>query len=70
YDDTNYGYLRIVVTAAQLRIEYHSASDGLNTKAPNDYVTVDLASRQVAHFVAPDMGRPKAARAVRALVRR
>ncbi|RKE38185.1 3',5'-cyclic AMP phosphodiesterase CpdA [Paraburkholderia sp. BL23I1N1] len=69
YDDTNYGYLRIVVTAAQLRIEYHSASDGLNTKAPNDYVTINLAERKVAHFVAPDMGHPLAARAVRALVR-
>ncbi|HZZ06281.1 metallophosphoesterase family protein [Paraburkholderia sp.] len=69
YDDTNYGYLRVVVTATQLRIEYHSASDGLNTKAPNDYVTVNLAERKVAHFVAPDMGHPMAARAVRALVR-
>ncbi|CAE6758053.1 metallophosphoesterase family protein [Paraburkholderia haematera] len=69
YDDTNYGYLRVVVTASQLRIEYHSASDGLNTKAPNDYVTIDLAARKVAHFVAQDMGHPLAARAVRALVR-
>ncbi|CAE6785039.1 3',5'-cyclic adenosine monophosphate phosphodiesterase CpdA [Paraburkholderia aspalathi] len=70
YDDTNYGYLRVVVTATQLRIEYHSASDGLNTKAPNDYVTINLAERKVAHFVASDLGRPMAARAVRALLRR
>lgn len=37
YDDTNYGYLRVVATATRLR-EYHSASDRLNTKAPNDDV--------------------------------
>lgn len=68
YDDTNYGYLRVVVTAAQLRVEYHSASDGFNTKAPNDYVTIDLADRKVAHFVASDMGHPMAAQAIRALI--
>lgn len=67
YDDSNYGYLRIVVTATQLRIEYHSASDGLNTKAPNDYVTIDLADRKVAHFTASDMGHPMAVQAIRAL---
>ncbi|MEQ5843083.1 metallophosphoesterase [Paraburkholderia acidicola] len=70
YDDTNYGYLRLVVTATQLRIEYHSASDGPTSKAPNDYVTVGLADRQIAHFVAADMGRPQAAVAARALMRR
>jgi hypothetical protein len=68
YDDSNYGYMRVVVTAAQLRIEYHSASDGLNTKAPNDYVTIGLADRKVAHFAATDMGHPMAARAIRALM--
>lgn len=26
YDDLNYGYLRVVATATQLRIEYHAAS--------------------------------------------
>jgi hypothetical protein len=70
YDDTNYGYLRVVVTATQLRIEYHSASDGPNTKAPNDYVTIDLASRKVSHFAAADLGTPKAAQAIRALMRK
>ena len=70
YDDTNYGYLRVVVTGAQLRIEYHSASDGPNSKAPNDYVAIDLAKRKIAHFVAPDMGLPVAARAVRAMLKR
>ena len=50
YDDQQYGYLRIVVTAAQLRIEYHPASDGDAAKTPDDFVTVDLASRRLVHF--------------------
>ena len=70
YDDTHYGYLRLAVTASQLRIEYHSASDGPGTKAPDDYVAVDLGNRKIAHFVAPDMGHPTAAKAVRALLER
>jgi len=40
----NYGYLRVVVTKQQLRIEYHDATTGLNSKSPSDVVTVDLAS--------------------------
>jgi hypothetical protein len=44
YDDTNYGYARILVTTTQLRIEYHPASDGSTTKTPDDSVTVDLAT--------------------------
>jgi len=28
YDDQDFGYLRIIVDAKQLRIEYHPASDG------------------------------------------
>ncbi|MBV9249178.1 MAG: hypothetical protein JO227_08055, partial [Acetobacteraceae bacterium] len=50
YDDQDYGYLRVVATAAQLRIEYHPASDGGAAKTPDDFVTVDLASRKLAHF--------------------
>jgi hypothetical protein len=50
YDDQNYGYLRVVVTASQLRIEYHPASDGDAAKTPDDFVTVDLASRKLVHF--------------------
>ena len=42
YDDQDYGYLRVVVTATQLRIEYHPASDGEAAKTPDDFVTVDL----------------------------
>jgi len=64
YDDQNYGYLRIVVTAAQLRIEYHPASDGARAKTPDDFVTVDIKSRKLTHFTATDLGRPAAAQAV------
>jgi hypothetical protein len=65
YDDKNYGYLRVIATAAQLRIEYHAASDGPQIKAPDDYVTVDLAERKLAHFLATDQGRAAAAEEVR-----
>jgi Calcineurin-like phosphoesterase len=50
YDDQDYGYLRIVVTTTQLRIEYHPASDGDAAKTPDDFVTVDLATRKLVHF--------------------
>ena len=50
YDDTGYGYLRIIADAQQLRIEYHPASDGDGTKTPDDSVTVDLASRKLIHY--------------------
>jgi len=66
YDDKNYGYLRIVVTSGQLRIEYHPASDGPATKTPDDFVTVDLKGRKLVHFNASDLGRPEAARQIAA----
>jgi hypothetical protein len=50
YDDEDFGYLRVVVTPTQLRIEYHPASDGSGAKTPDDFVTVDLASRKLVHF--------------------
>jgi calcineurin-like phosphoesterase family protein len=65
YDDLNYGYLRIVATAAQLRIEYHAASDGPDVKTPDDSVNVDIATRKLAHFVASDLGTPLVGRAIR-----
>jgi Calcineurin-like phosphoesterase len=46
YDDEDYGYLRIIVSATKLRIEYHPASDGSGAKTPDDLVTVDLATRR------------------------
>jgi hypothetical protein len=35
------------VTATQLRIEYHPASDGNNAKTPDDFVTIDLKSHKI-----------------------
>jgi hypothetical protein len=40
YDDKNYGYLRIIVDAHQIRIEYHDANPA--QKSYSDAVTVDL----------------------------
>ena len=65
YDDSSYGYLRIVVTAAQLRIEYHPASDGPNAKTPDDHVTVDIQQAALGHFVPRDLGRPEEAQVIR-----
>jgi hypothetical protein len=65
YDCLQYGYLRLTVSAAQLRIEYHPASDGSAAKTPDDSVTVDLRSRTLAHYAARDLGWPAAARAIR-----
>ena len=48
YDDTDYGYLRIVVNAQTLTIEFHPESDGGTTKTPDDRVTVNLAARTVS----------------------
>ena len=50
YDDQDFGYLRIIVNAKQLRIEYHPAPDGEDAKTPDDFVTVDLATRTLTHF--------------------
>lgn len=53
YDYLEYGYLRILVDAKQLRIEYHPASDGMTTKTPNGAVTVDLASGTLVQYTPP-----------------
>lgn len=45
YDDTDYGYLRIVVNATTMTIEFHPESDGGTTKTPDDVVTINLANR-------------------------
>ena len=52
YDDSGFGYLRIIADPAQLRIEYHPASDGDLQKTPDDSVTVDLSSRTLIHYQA------------------
>lgn len=64
YDDQDYGYLRIIVTDSHLRIEYHLASDGTWTKAPDDFVTVELTTRRLIDYHANDLGHPKARLAV------
>jgi hypothetical protein len=53
YDDAHFGYLRIIADEAQLRIEYHPASDGDAAKTPDDSVTVDLATRTLVHYQPP-----------------
>jgi hypothetical protein len=45
YDDTDYGYLRVVVNAQTLTIEFHPQSDRGVTKTPDDTVTVNLQTR-------------------------
>jgi hypothetical protein len=67
YDDQNYGYLRLVVSATQLRIEYHPASDGPAAKTPDDSVTVNIQSRAFGHYLANDMGWTQRAAEVRRL---
>ena len=52
YDDQDFGYLKIVVTQKQLRIEYHPAPDGDAAKTPDDVVAVDLSTRTL---VAPQV---------------
>lgn len=53
YDDTDYGYLRLIADPQQLRIEYHPASDGDLSKTPDDSVTVDLATRRIVPYKVP-----------------
>jgi hypothetical protein len=65
YDDTDYGYLRVIVSAQQLRIEYHPASDSVGAKTPDDSVTIDLKTRQQTVYSPNDLGLPAIARATR-----
>jgi hypothetical protein len=69
YDDGGYGYLRLIVDARWLRIEYHPAGDGAGAKTPDDSVTVDLATRRQSTYVASDLGWPARGKAVRAALR-
>jgi hypothetical protein len=48
YDDTDFGYLRVVVNATAMSIEFHPQSDGGATKTPDDVVTVSLADHTIA----------------------
>jgi Calcineurin-like phosphoesterase len=48
YDDTDYGYLRVIVNATEMTIEFHPESDGGTTKTPNDTVTITLATHTIS----------------------
>jgi Calcineurin-like phosphoesterase len=48
YDDTDYGYLRVIVNASTMTIEFHPQSDGGTTKTPDDVVTINLATRTIS----------------------
>jgi Calcineurin-like phosphoesterase len=48
YDDTDYGYLRVVVNEETMTIEFHPQSDGDTTKTPDDTVTITLATHVVS----------------------
>lgn len=47
YDDTHYGYMRVIVNATTLRMEFHPAEDGGTTKTPDDAFTLDLKTRVI-----------------------
>ena len=68
YDDTNYGYLRLVADPGQLRIEYHPASDGIHAKTPDDSVTIDLRTRKRTTYDPNDLGFPERAAKIRGLL--
>jgi hypothetical protein len=42
-DDTDFGYLRVVVNSQTMTIEFHPERDGGVTKSPDDTVTINLA---------------------------
>jgi hypothetical protein len=67
YDDTNYGYLRVIVDPKQLRIEYHPASDGIGVKTPDDSVTIDMTSRTRVTYTPNNLGYPARAEKIRQL---
>jgi hypothetical protein len=48
YDDTDYGYLRVIVNSETMTIEFHPQSDGGTTKTPDDDVTITLATHTVS----------------------
>jgi predicted phosphodiesterase len=47
YDDTHYGYMRVIVNATTLRMEFHPAEDGGTTKTPDDSFTLNLKTRAI-----------------------
>lgn len=55
YDFKSFGYLRVIVDAKQLRIEFHPEGDGVTAKTPDDFVTVDLPTGSLIHYVPPSV---------------
>jgi hypothetical protein len=48
YDTMDYGYLRVIVNATTMVVEYHPQNDGGTIKTPNDVVTITLATHAVS----------------------
>jgi len=48
YDDTDFGYLRVIANASTMTIEFHPQSDRGTTKTPDDVVTINLAARTIS----------------------
>jgi hypothetical protein len=48
YDDTHFGYMRVIVNATTLRMEFHPAEDGGTIKTPDDAFTLDLKTRAIS----------------------
>ena len=48
YDDSDYGYTRVVVTAETMTIEQHPQSDGGSVKTPDDAVAINLAKHTIS----------------------
>ncbi len=48
YDVTDFGYLRVLVNATTMTVEFHLGADGATVKTPNDVVTITLATHAVA----------------------
>jgi Calcineurin-like phosphoesterase/Iron/zinc purple acid phosphatase-like protein C len=48
YDATDFGYLRVIVNATTMTVEFHPQSDGGTTKTPNDQVSIALATHTVS----------------------
>ena len=53
YDFKSFGYLRVIVDTTQLRVEFHPEGDGVTAKTPDDFVTVDLATGTLIHYIPP-----------------
>ncbi len=57
-DDQDYGYLRVTVDAATLRIEFHQVGQAATVLQPADVVSVDLRSHTVLSGATPATKSP------------